>query len=73
LAAVWIVILAVDFSVRDNSPRVAEKTVPPSPEVIAELRQQQRLLAELMGPREARDVDRPKPPRSERSFEVLVT
>jgi len=70
LAAVWILILAVDFSMRDKSPVMAEKTAPPSPEVIAELRRQQRLLAELIGPRDTRDADRSKPlvpqPRSER-------
>ena len=70
LAAVWILILAVDFSMRDKSPVMAEKTAPPSPEVIVELRRQQRLLAELIGPRDTRDADRPKPlvpqPRSER-------
>src|SRR5450432_3649126 len=37
LAAVWIFIFAVDFSMRDPSPRVAEKSAPPSPEVIVEL------------------------------------
>ncbi len=70
LAAVWILILAVDFSMRDKSPVMAEKTAPPSPEVIVELRRQQRLLAELIGPRDTRDADRSKPlvpqPRSER-------
>ena len=34
---------------RDTSPRVAEKSTPPSPEVIVELKQQQRLFAELVG------------------------
>ena len=70
LAAVWILILAVDFSMRDKSPALAEKSSPPSPEVIVELRRQQRLLAELIGPRDTRDADRSKPlvpqPRSER-------
>ena len=70
LAAVWILILAVDFSMRDKSPVMAEKTATPSPEVIVELRRQQRLLAELIGPRDTRDADRSKPlvpqPRSER-------
>ena len=69
LAAVWILILAVDFSVRDKAPAVAEKFSPPSPEVIAELRQQQRLFAELIGPRDVHDADRSKSfvpqPRSE--------
>lgn len=70
LAAVWILILAVDFSARDKSPVMAEKSAPPSSEVLVELRQQQRMLAELMGPRDTRDADRSKSyvplPRSER-------
>ena len=75
LAAVWIFIFAVNFSMRDAAPRVAEKSAPPSPEVIVELRQQQRLFAELIGPRETRDADRPRifapRPRGER-VEILV-
>jgi len=70
LAAIWFLILAVNFSMRDPSPVRAEKSSPPSPEVIVELRQQQRLLAELIGPRDASDADRSKSfvpqPRSER-------
>ena len=70
LAAVWILILAVNFSARDRLPAVAEKSAPSSPEVMVELRLQQRLLAELIGPRDTREADRLKslvpPPRSER-------
>jgi hypothetical protein len=69
LAAIWILIFAVDFSIRDKTPVLAEKSAPPSPEVMAQLRQQQRLLAELMGPRDTADADRSKSsaprPRSE--------
>ncbi len=76
LAAVWILILAVNYSMRDPSPVLAEKSLPPSPEVIVELRQQQRLLAELIGPRDERDADRSKSfvpqPRSERAEMVAV-
>ena len=76
LAAVWILILAVNFSMRDQSPVRAEKSSPPSPEVIVELRQQQRLLAELIGPRDTSDADRSKSfvpqPRSERAEIVAV-
>jgi hypothetical protein len=71
LAAVWILIFAVNFSTRDQSPALAEQSSPPSPEVIMELRQQQRLLAELIGPRDIRNADRSKSfvpqPRSERA------
>ena len=76
LAAVWIFIFAVNFSMRDNSPRLAEKSAPPSPEVMVELKKQQRMFAELVGSYEAPDADRRKifspKPRSERT-EILVT
>jgi hypothetical protein len=58
LAAVWIFIFAVNFSMRDPSPRIAEKVEPPSPEAVAELKQQQRLFAELIGANDLRDADR---------------
>ncbi len=77
LAAVWILIFAVDFSMRDKTPVVAGKSAPPSPDVVAELKQQQRLLAELFGVRDPGDAGRPKAtapqPRSERPFEILTT
>jgi hypothetical protein len=76
LAAVWIFIIAMNFSMRDTSPRVAEKSAPPSPEVIVELKKQQLLFAELVGPREPLDADRQKlyspKPRSE-CGEILMT
>ena len=76
LAAVWIFIFAVNFSMRDASPRMAEKSAPPSPAVLVELRRQQRLFAELIGPRETRDADRPRiftpRPRGERTEWVKV-
>jgi hypothetical protein len=76
LAAVWVFVFAVNFSLRDPSPQMAEKSAPPSPEVIVELRKQQRLFAELVGPREERDADRSKTykshPRTE-SVAVLTT
>ena len=75
LAAVWILIFAAQFSMRDATPVMAEKAAPPSPEVIVELRQQQRMLAELIGARDTSDADRSKSlvprPRTER-VEVLM-
>ena len=56
LAAVWLVILAVNFATRETTPRnFARQVAPPSPEMLMVLRQQQLLLAEL--------VERPEPPR----------
>jgi len=76
LAAVWILIFAADFSIRDDAAIVATKTAPPEPEVIVQWRQQRRMLAELIGPRDARDADRSKSvvpqPRSERRFETMT-
>jgi hypothetical protein len=75
LAAVWLLILTLNFSMRDKPPVLAVKALPPSPEVLVQLRQQQKMLAELMGPAESRVADRqrflsPKP-RSERG-EILA-
>jgi hypothetical protein len=76
LAAVWVLILALNFSTRDTSPKMVEKSLPPSPEVIVELKKQQRLFAELMGSRETLDADRQKTfspkPRSE-LMEIFMT
>jgi len=70
LAAVWIVIMVLNFSTHDTATVVAvSKTSAPSPEIILQLRRQQRLLAQLIGPREVLDADRSKywmpRPRSE--------
>ena len=75
LAAIWIFILAVNFSLRSESPALVEKTSPPSPEAVAELRQQQRMFAELLGVNDSCIADRRKflpQPRSER-IEILAT
>jgi hypothetical protein len=78
LAAIWILSLAVVFSVRDKSPALAAKSSPPSPEVVVELRQQKQLLAELLvqpgethisGPMKTFDSQ----PRSERQVGILMT
>ncbi|MGA9452365.1 MAG: hypothetical protein WBW41_13595 [Verrucomicrobiia bacterium] len=75
LAAVWILIFAVDFSLRDKTPGVAGKSAPPSRELVAELKQQRRMLAELIGAHDTSDADRSIPlvprPRSER-VEILI-
>ena len=74
LAAVWIFIFAVNFLMRDKTPVVAEKVLPPSPEVVAALRQQKILFAELIGSSDAREAEPPKffpRPRTERA-EILA-
>ena len=70
LAAVWLVILALNFSMRDTPPVVAKKFTSPSPTLVAELRREQKMLAELIGPADLSVADRPRilfpKPRSER-------
>lgn len=76
LAAVWVFILAVDFSTRDRVAAMTQGNAPASVEVIIEVRLQQRLLAELLGPHETRDADRQKVflprPRSQRAEMLSV-
>lgn len=73
LAAVWIFILAAN--VQEQAPALAEKTASPTPEVIAEVQQQQHLYAQLLGVSDLPAADRPKEfapkPRSE-SMEILA-
>ena len=77
LATAWVVILAVNFSIQDKSELAAEKSPPTTPEMIMTWRQQERLLAELIGPNEMRAATPPKTfsprPSSERRFEILTT
>jgi len=50
LAAVWVVILGLNFAARDTAPqRIARQSVPPSAEVRRLLRQQEELFVELVG------------------------
>ena len=69
LAAIWIFVFALNFSMRDHSEIAAKKSAPPSPEMVTELKQQQRMFAELIGANDLRAADRPKlflpRPRSE--------
>jgi hypothetical protein len=76
LAAVWVLILVMIFSMHEQTPVMAEKAAPPSPEVVAELKRQQLLFAELIGSPPAQDADRRKNPatgpRSERVEVMMV-
>jgi hypothetical protein len=69
LAAVWVLIFIFNVSQRDKSELVALKLPPPSPEAIMAWRQQERLLAELIGSPGTGDAERRKiflpQPRSE--------
>lgn len=76
LAALWVVIIGINFSLRDRTEVTARKSPPPSPELIFALREQERLLTELMGrpaPLEAAPLKPALPgPRSERRLELWM-
>ena len=76
LAALWVVILAANFAARDPLPaREARNATPPSPQLREMLKQQEQLLAELVGPIERPAAGRPKPvapqPRSQRREQFI--
>ena len=69
LAVVWLAILGINLTTRDASQAVAKHAAPVSPQVFMAFQEQERLLSELIGPRDAPVAERPKPrlprPRSE--------
>ncbi len=76
LAAVWLMILGLNHATSEVPPRTARRDSPPSPQVFMAFQEQQRLLAELLGPREAPAAERPKPavppPRSESRWAFAI-
>lgn len=78
LAAIWVVIFALNFTARDTSPVLAKSFPPPSPEMLAAWQDQKRLFAEMLldGAKPA-EADRPKTsapsPHSELVRPVIMT
>ena len=71
LAALWLLVLGFTFANRESGqPALAGRTAPPSPEIRELLKEQEQWLAELLGPSEPPEFDRPKStapqPRSQR-------
>jgi hypothetical protein len=76
LAAVWLVILGLNHTTRDALPRLAKGSLPAAPQIFMAFQEQERVLAELIGPREASVAEPPRPvlprPRSERRQTLLM-
>jgi len=75
LAAVWVLLFIFNVSQRDKSELAARKMLPPTPEAIMAWRQQERLLAELIGPSAPGDAERRKiflPKPRTQSMEILA-
>ncbi len=61
LAAAWVVVLSVQFAVRDRHAGPVAKVSSASAEVQQALKQQHELLVELIGAPSPAKVERPKP------------
>jgi hypothetical protein len=76
LAAVWLVIVGLNATAPEASSRMVRRASPLSPQAFVALQEQARLLAELIGAREATVAERPRPvlprPRSERQPRLLM-
>lgn len=75
LAVIWVLIFILNLSMRDETMVVAEKVSPPSPEMMAELKQQKLMFAQLIGANDLQPADRQKLsplPRSEKCFEIMA-
>jgi hypothetical protein len=72
LAVVWVFILALHLATRDGTAPGGVQSRGPSPEAMAELRQQHKLYAELMGSTVTAEVDRSRTPAPKPRSERLV-
>jgi hypothetical protein len=75
LAAVWLVILAVNYAGEDKSEIVASKSPPPSPQMMIALEEQRKMLAKLIEPFDESPAEPPKPfvPRPRGELRIAVS
>lgn len=76
LASAWILVFGFNFAARDTSAPIAKNSSAPSPETVAELKQQRKLYAELMGNGDTREPElrkeTPDRPRTGRAITVTA-
>jgi len=75
LAAVWLVILAVNYVNEDRSEVMAAKSPPPTPQMMMALQEQRKMLATLIEPYDESPAEPPKPfvPRPRGELHVAVS
>ena len=75
LAAVWLLILIVNYSTEGKSQMMAKKTSPPSPEIVMALKEQHRLMAKLIEPFDQPLAEPSKPfiPRPRSESQSIIT
>ena len=74
LASVWLVLLALNLATDEGPKMASHKTPPPDPELMAALREQRRLMLELIEPSAPAPASRPKAtgPRSEQRQTLVL-
>jgi hypothetical protein len=75
LAAMWLVILAVNYATEDKSEIIAAKSPPPSPQMMMALQEQRKMLAKLIEPYDESQAEPPKAfvPRPRGELHVVVS
>ncbi len=75
LAAVWLVILAVNYAGEDKSEIMTAKSPPPTPQMMMALQEQRKMLAKLIEPYDESPAEPPKPfvPRPRGELHVAVS
>ena len=61
LAALWLVILAMNYASEDKSEIMTAKSPPPSPQMMMALQEQRKMLAKLIEPYDESPAEPPKP------------
>jgi hypothetical protein len=74
MAAIWLVLLALNLATHETPKLARHKTAPPDPELLAALREQQRLMRQWFEPAEPPPASPPKipGPRSERRQTIVL-
>jgi hypothetical protein len=75
LAAVWLVIFAVNYASEDKSEIVMAKSPPPTPQMMMALQEQRKMLAKLIEPYDESPAEPPKPfvPRPRGELRVAIS
>jgi hypothetical protein len=74
MAAAWVVILTLNFATGEATPMATSLASRPTPEVIALLQEQRRMMVQLLEPLPSMEASRPKipGPRSEQRETVAI-
>jgi len=74
MAAIWLVLLVLNLVTRETPRLARHQTAPPDPELLAALREQERLMRQWFEPADLSPASHPKipGPRSERRQTIVL-